>query len=124
MLFIWPIRSLLPQMNREPISINNDDAQYEALKVCQNKSVKKKDTHKDSLSFPKGSTVALQHEDGGPWMHRVIDEVNNSDHKGRSYIIRVVTMSRPITWNRRHICSSPVTTEKYLWEQIKRELGN
>ena len=65
LLFNRPIRGLLPEMNREPIKINNDDAQYEALKAHQHKDVKNNDTHKDSLSFPIGSTIAVQHEDGG-----------------------------------------------------------
>ena len=39
----------------KPININND-AKYEVLKAHD-------DTHKDSLSFPTGSTVAVQHED-------------------------------------------------------------
>ena len=40
MLFNRPIRGLLPQVNREPIDINNDDAQYKALKAHQNKYIK------------------------------------------------------------------------------------
>ena len=35
LLFNRPIRGLLPQMNRQPININNDDAQYEALKTTK-----------------------------------------------------------------------------------------
>ena len=33
LLFNRPIRSLLPQMNREPINIKNYNAYYEALKI-------------------------------------------------------------------------------------------
>ena len=33
LLFNKPIRDLLPQMHKEPININNDDAEYEAIKV-------------------------------------------------------------------------------------------
>ena len=84
-----PIQSQLPQMNREPININNDDAKYEALKAHQDKYVKNSDTHKDLLSFPIMSTVATHCEDGGPWMHGLIKEANSSGHKGRCYIIRV-----------------------------------
>ena len=40
-------------MNREPININNDDAQYNALKACQNTYVKNNDACKDSHSFPQ-----------------------------------------------------------------------
>ena len=46
-----PIGGLLPQMHREPIKINNDDAKYEALKACQNKHVKNNDIYKDSSVF-------------------------------------------------------------------------
>ena len=89
MLFNKPTRGLLPQMNREHKNINNDDAQYEALKVHKDKYVKDNDACKDSLSFPIGSTVVVKCEDGGPWIHKVIEGANNSDQNGRSYIIRV-----------------------------------
>ena len=35
LLFSKPIRVLLPQMNREPININNDNAKYEMYKGTQ-----------------------------------------------------------------------------------------
>ena len=66
--FIRPMKGLLPQMIGEPIIVNNDDAQYEAIKVCQRKYIKNIDT-----VFAVGSTVAVQWEDGGPWMHRFIE---------------------------------------------------
>ena len=81
LLFKRPIKSLLPQMNREPININNDDIHYEVLKAHHNKYVKNNDTHKDPLSFPTGSTEAVHCEDVEPWMHGVIKEANSSDHR-------------------------------------------
>ena len=39
--------------------------------------------------FPIGATVAIQHEDQGPRMHWVIEKAISSDHRKRSYIIRV-----------------------------------
>ena len=39
------------KMNKDPININNDDVQYEAIIAHQSKYVKGSDTHKDSLSF-------------------------------------------------------------------------
>ena len=56
-------------------------------------------------------------------MHGVIEEANNSDHRGISYIIRVMKMGRLITQNIRHICSITIPTEQYLWEWIKKETG-
>ena len=44
-LFSRPIQGFLHQINRGPISVDNDDAQYEALKAGQNK-YKDNDTQK------------------------------------------------------------------------------
>ena len=63
-----------------------------AIKALQVKYIKHNDTHKDSFSFPMGSMVAIQCEDGGPWIHGVIEEANNSNHNGRSYSARVIEM--------------------------------
>ena len=73
-------------------------------------------------SFPLGCTVVIQCEDGGPWTHRVIKEANKSDYNGRSYIIKVLKMGRLIIWNIRHIYSTPIWTEQYHQEQIKRQM--
>ena len=51
LLFNRLIKGLLLQMHREPININNDDAQYEALEACQNKYIKKNDTQKRPFCF-------------------------------------------------------------------------
>ena len=77
LFFNQPIRALLPQINREPININTEGEHYEALKAHQDKYLKGSDTHKDSLSFPIGSTVTLQWEDGGPWMYGLISETDS-----------------------------------------------
>ena len=75
------------------------------------------------LSFLVGSTVAMQCEDSEPWTHQVIKEANNSDHSRRSYRTRVTNTGRLLMWNTRHICSTPITREQYLWEQIKKGNG-
>ena len=93
-------------------------------KACHDKYVNDNNTFKDSVSFPLVSTVAVQHEDGGPWMHAVIEEANKSDHCGRSYIIRVMKTGRLVMWNTTHICNTPITMEQCHQEQIKKELDN
>ena len=50
-------------MNREPININVDDKHYEALIAHKDNYIKNSVTHKDSLSFPIGCTVAMQQGD-------------------------------------------------------------
>ena len=57
---------------------------------------KDSDTHKDSLSFPFGFTEPVQYEEGGPWMHGFTKEANNSDHYGRSYVVRVIKRGKLI----------------------------
>ena len=56
-------------------------------------------------------------------MHGTIEEANSSDHRGRSYIIRVVKTGRLITQDMRYIGSTLVTTEQYLLVQVKRTTG-
>ena len=77
---------MLPRISREPININKDNGQNEAPKTHHDKYINNNDTQKDSFSSPVGLTVAIQHEDGEPWMHKVIEKVNNSDHNVRSHI--------------------------------------
>ena len=110
----------MPKISRESINTNNDDVQYETLKACHSKYTRDNDTHKDSLSFLIRSTVAIQHEDGGPWMHGVIKGTNNSYHNWRSYIVRVTKTGRLIILNTRHIGNTTITIEQHLWEQIRK----
>ena len=56
-------------MRTEPININNKDVQYWTLEAHQRKYSKDNDTHKEPFCFSAGSTVAVQWEDRGPWMH-------------------------------------------------------
>ena len=58
-IFNMPMRSFLAKMNREPININNKDAQYEAIETQQDKYVKNNDPCKDSLSSLVVYTVAV-----------------------------------------------------------------
>ena len=59
MLLNSQIRSLLPQMNRDSININNDNLNCEALEAYQKKNVKSKDTPIHPPVFITGATVAV-----------------------------------------------------------------
>ena len=107
----------------ELININNNEVQYEALKGHHNKYIKNNDIHKDSFSFPVRSTLPVQDDDGRPWIHKVIKEVSNSDHTGRTYIVRVIKMGRLIMWKRRHIWSTP-EVKRVPQEQIEKEMDD
>ena len=101
----------------EPININADDEDYEALKAHQDKYLKGSDIQNDSLSFPIGSTVVIQGEDGGPWIYCIIVETNNIDHNGQSYIIIVTKVGRLITNNMKHTSRTFLMMKQYLCEQ-------
>ena len=113
-LFNRPIRALLPQINREPININVDEESHDALKAQQDKDLKGNGTCKDTLSFPVGSTVTVQWEDGVPWMHGVFVDANGTDHNGWSYIVRATEMDRLITHITRHIWKILIMVKQYL----------
>ena len=55
-------------------------------------------------------------------MYGVIEEANSSDHKGDCTSSWPQT-SRLITWNMKHIYSTPITLEQYLCEQVKKAAG-
>ena len=80
LLFNMPIRVVMPQIGREPIDINKNDENYEALKSKQETYIKNNDTHKDSTFFSAGSIVAAHREDGGLWTHAVIIKGNSNGH--------------------------------------------
>ena len=96
------------------------------IKACQDKSIKCCDTFKDLLSFPIGSTVALQWEDSGPQMHEVITEASSTDLNGWSYIIKVTKMGRLITHNMTHLKDTdnggavPQRTDVKMYLKVRR----
>ena len=115
-----PIKCLLPEMYTEPIKINNDDAQHEVLKGHQIEYVKNNDNKKIHLFFSIESTVAVQWEDGRPWIHGVIGEANGSDHKGQSCMIEIMKTGKLIIWNRKYLCNISITMKQYICKQIKK----
>ena len=70
LLFNCQVRGIMPVMNRLPINTDNDEEHHKALVNRQCKNEQGKDTPKNFVSLPIGSTVAVQQEDWGPWTHR------------------------------------------------------
>ena len=93
-----PIGAMLSQINREPINLNADDEYYNALKICQDKSLRTV-ILTYSFSFPLRSTLAVKYEDGDPWMNSNVEEMNGTDNQGQSYIIRLMKTGRQIMCN-------------------------
>ena len=72
-LFNCPIRGIIPVINRPLDGIDNDEEHPEAIIKRQTKNDKDKDTSKNFVSIPIGSTVSVQWKDGGSWTHDTIE---------------------------------------------------
>ena len=73
MLFNCPIRGIMPITDRIPVGLDNDEEHHEAIIKRKMKDDKNKDTPKNYVSIPIGSTVAVQQEGGGLWNHGTIE---------------------------------------------------
>ena len=71
--FDYPIRGIMPIINKPVIGLNNDDKHYEALVKRQMKNDKNHDTPRNCASIPIGSTVAVHRKDAGPWTHGILE---------------------------------------------------
>ena len=91
----------MPIINRLTIHMDNDDDQYETFINRQAQNDKKYNTARSYDLFSIGSTVAVQQEDGGPWMHATVVGSGDHSHNNRSYIIKVTKqdISSPETVN-------------------------
>ena len=72
------------------------------------------------MSLPIGSTVAVQHEDGGPWTHGMTEGTGDHNHHGRSYHTCITKTGRLVTGNRQHIIPTQISAEQYLNEQLQK----
>ena len=95
MLFNYPIRGIMPVINRLPMGIDNDDEHHKVLIIRQTKD--DKDTSKHFVSLPMGSTVVVQWEDGGSWTHGMTEGKDNHNHHDRSYYICITKTGRLVT---------------------------
>ena len=78
-----PIRGILPIISRPLIDINNDEEHYEALENRQIKYDKNQGTPRNYVSIPTGSTVVVQHKNGGPWTHCTVEGKGDHNHHKR-----------------------------------------
>ena len=85
MLFNFPIRDIMPVINRPLVGTNNDDEDHKALIGRQSRKDKGKDTSIGFVSLPIGSTVAVQQEDRGLWTHGTVEAKGNHNHHNRLY---------------------------------------
>ena len=69
---------------------------------------------KEPISLPTGYTIAVQREDGAPWMHGTVIEHGNEDQSDRLYKICITMSGHIFTRNIRHIKCIQITAEYYL----------
>ena len=120
LLFNHPIYSIMPVVDRKPVSVDNDDVHHRKLIHRQSKNNTNNGTSQVFVSIPIGSTVVVQQEDGGPWTHGMIVGKGNHNHHNQSYNVQVRTMGRIITHNRQHIKPTSVTAAEYIHYQAKK----
>ena len=108
----------MPIINRLPIGCDNDEEHHTALIDRQNKNNKGKDTSKNLVSLPIGSTVAVQREDGGP----TIEAKGDYNHHDRSYKICITKTGEIVTCNRQHIKPVQISAEQYLHDQLYKHI--
>ena len=84
-LFNIPKRGMLLTFSRLPTGYDNDDNNHSALINRQCQTHADIDTHTNIPFLPKGSTVGLQQEERGPWMHGTVVGHGTGNLKGRNY---------------------------------------
>ena len=109
-------------INRPLIGFDNDEEHHTALIERQNKNNKDKDTSKNLVSLPLGSTVMVQREDGGPWTHGTTEAKSDHNHHDRSYKICITKTGKIVTCNRQHMKPMQILTEQYLHYQLHKHI--
>ena len=87
LLFNCLVCGMMPVVDRKPFNIYNDDDHHKNVMHRWGKNDQNNDTSIIFMSFPIGSTVAVQHEDGGLWTQGTIIGKGNNNLHNRSYKI-------------------------------------
>ena len=83
LLFNRSFKALIPKLNNAPIKYETDEDKHNKLQICQGKKMKSNDTLKTSSAIPVVSTIAIQHEDGGLWIHKIVTTLGNDNKHNR-----------------------------------------
>ena len=79
-----------------------------------------RDTHGNILFLSTGSTVAVQHKDGGPWVYGKMVGLGSDDNNGRSYKIWD-EQDRTCHHQDKETCQGhPVTAEDYFRKEVNK----
>ena len=111
----------MPVINRSPVGTDNNEEHHKAIIDRQSTNDKSNDASKSFVSFPIGSTVVVQWEDGGPYTHGSIEAKYDCNHQNRSCKIWITTRGKVVTCNRQHIKPTTISTEHYLQDQLCKQ---
>ena len=111
----------MPIINRPLVNSSNDNEHYEVLVKRQTKNDKNHDTSRIYASFPLGSTVVVQWEDGGLQTHGTVVGRPDHNHNNRSYIICITKTGWLIIRKSKHAKVTTITAEQYLWGSVKQK---
>ena len=111
----------MPAVDCKPIGQDCDDDHHSKLVDRQGKN--DNDISPVFSNIPMGSAVAVQLEDGGPWIHGTVVDIGNHNHHDRSYVIQLTTNGRHISRNRWHIRPTTVTADRYLQHQSNKQFN-
>ena len=87
LLFSRPIEGLMLRFNRVPINYSCGEDHRNALKICQNESIKNNDILKESINISTGSLVTVKCEDHGSCTYSALLQNGDANHNGQQYII-------------------------------------
>ena len=95
---------------------NNESNHSSSIETAQ--TSKDIDSYRIISFLSTASTVAVQQEDGGHWMHKTMVGHGTDKHKGRSYKIQVMKIGYIITRIKTLEKASPISVEDYLRKEI------
>ena len=71
-----------------------------------------------------GSTVVVQQENGGPWIHESVMDKGDNNHNDCSYKVQVTKMGQLITKNRKQVAAIYIGSNKYQISRLKSIIVN
>ena len=107
----------MPVIDRKLVSLDNNNEHHVKLihRQCKNN-----DALQVLVSILIGSTVAVQREDAGLWIHGMIVGKGDHNHHNWLYNIQVTNTGKIITHNRQHIKPTCIIEEEYIQDQAKK----
>ena len=98
LMFNRQVHGIMAVLDNKPVGQDCDDEHHSKLVDRQNKN--NNDASPVFAYLPIGSAVAVQHEDGRPWIHGTIVGTSDHNHHDCAYTIQLTTNGRQIMCNR------------------------